>query len=94
MGPIANNFTLPVTGMLTGAADGLNATFRDGTVLINAVFAMSGIECDNAYILLPHKGGVSNHQCFILDFASSSVISTKFPNIVRCSARKLHCKST
>ncbi len=68
-------------------------TFRDGTVPIDMVFATSGIECVNAYIL-PHRGGIGNHRCFILDFTSSSVIGSKFPNIVRCSARKLHCKST
>jgi hypothetical protein len=66
-------------------------TFRDGTVPIDAIFATAGIECINAYIL-PHKSGVGDHQCFILDFTSSSVIGTKFTNIVRCSARKLHCK--
>ncbi len=68
-------------------------TFRDSTVPIDAIFATSGIECINAYIL-PHKGGVGNHRCFILDFTSSSVIGTKFLNIVRCSARKLYCKLT
>ena len=54
---------------------------------------MPGIECMNAYIL-PHKGEVGDHRCFILDITLSSVIGTKFPNIVRCSARKLHCKLT
>jgi hypothetical protein len=68
-------------------------TFRDSTAPIDAIFATSGIECINAYIL-PHKGGVGDHRCFILDFTSSSVIGTKFPNIVDCSTRKLHCKST
>ncbi len=68
-------------------------TFRDGTALIDAIVATSGIECINAYIL-PHKGGVGDHRCFILDFTSSSIIGTKFPNIVRCSTRKLHCKLT
>jgi hypothetical protein len=67
-------------------------TFRGSTVPIDVLFATAGIECVNAYIL-PHKGGVGNHQCFILNFMSSSVIGTKFSNIVRCSARKLHCKS-
>ena len=47
----------------------------------------------NAYIL-PHKGVVGNHRCFILNFTSSSIIRLKFPNIVCCSARRLHCKST
>jgi hypothetical protein len=68
-------------------------TFRDGTFLINAIFATAGIDCVNAYIL-PHKGGVGNHRCFIVDFTSSSIIGTKFPNIIRCSAQKLHCKFT
>ena len=68
-------------------------TFRDGTVPINAVFATSGIECVNTDILL-HKGGVGNHRWFILNLTSSSMISTKFPNIVHCSARRLHCKLT
>jgi hypothetical protein len=68
-------------------------TFRDGTVPIDAIFSTSGIECINAYIL-PHKGGIGDHRCFILDFTSSSIVGTKFPNIVRCSARKLHCKLT
>ncbi len=70
-------------------------TFRDGIMPIDAVHAMAGIECVNAYIL-PHKGmiGVGDHRCLILDFSSSSVIGTKFQNIVRCAARRLHCKST
>ncbi len=68
-------------------------TFRDGTIPIDAIFATAGIECVNAYIL-PHKGGMGDHRCFIVDFTSSSIIGTKFPNIVQCSARKLHCKST
>ncbi len=67
-------------------------TFRDGTVPIDAIFATAGIGCVNAYIL-PHKGGVGDNRCFILNFTSSSVIGMKFPNIVCCSARKLHCKS-
>jgi hypothetical protein len=68
-------------------------TFRDGIMPINAVYAMAGIKCVNAYIL-PHKGGIGDHRCFILDFSSSSVIGTRFQNIVRCAARRLHCKST
>jgi hypothetical protein len=67
-------------------------TFRDGSVPIDAIFATAGIKCINAYIL-PHKGGVGDHWCFILNFTSSSVIGSKFPKIVRCSARKPHCKS-
>jgi hypothetical protein len=34
-------------------------TFRDGTNLIDAIFAMAGFECANAYIL-PHKKGVKS----------------------------------
>jgi hypothetical protein len=68
-------------------------TFRDGIMPIDAVYATAGIECVNAYIL-PHKGGIGDHRCFILDFSSSSVIGTRFQNIVRCAARRLHCKST
>jgi hypothetical protein len=68
-------------------------TFRDGTVPINAVFATFGIECVNAYIL-PHRGGIGDHRCFIHGFTSSSVIGSKFLNTVRCSTRKLHCKLT
>jgi hypothetical protein len=60
-------------------------TFREGTIPIDAIYATVGIECVNAYIL-PHKGGVGNHRCFIVDFSSSSVIGSKLPNIVRCSA--------
>ncbi len=67
-------------------------TFRDGTVPIDAIFATAEIVCVNAY-MLPHKGGVGDHRCFILDFMSSSVIGSKFHNIIRCFARKLHCKS-
>ncbi len=66
--------------------------FRDGIIPINAIFAMAGIECVNAYIL-PHKGGVGNHRCFILNFTSSSIIGSKFLSIVCCSTRKLHCNS-
>ncbi len=68
-------------------------TFRDGIIPIDAIFATAGIECVNAYIL-PHKGGVGDHRCFILDFTSSSIIGLKFLNIVCFSARRLHCKST
>jgi hypothetical protein len=67
-------------------------TFRDSTVLIDAIFATAGIVCVNAYIL-PHKSGVGDHRCFILDFTSSYVIGKKIPNIVCCSTRKLHCNS-
>jgi len=66
--------------------------FRNGTVLNDATFATAGIKHINAYIL-PHKGGVGDHWHFILDFMASSVIGSKFTNIVSCSARKLHCKS-
>jgi hypothetical protein len=58
-------------------------TFMDGIMPIDA----------NAYIL-PHKGGIGDHRYFILDFSSSSVIGTRFQNIVRCAARRLHCKSS
>ena len=68
-------------------------TFREGTIPIDAVYATAGIECVSAHIL-PHKGGVGDHRCFIVDFSSTSVIGSKFPNIVRCVARRLHCKST
>jgi hypothetical protein len=57
------------------------STFRDGTVPIDAIFATAGIKCVNAYIP-PHKGGVGDQRCFILNFTSSSVNGTKFPNIV------------
>jgi hypothetical protein len=67
-------------------------TFRDGTVPIDAIFATAGIKCIKAYIL-PHKGEVGDTRCFILNFTISSVIGTKFPSIVCCSARELHCKS-
>ncbi len=60
---------------------------------IDAMYATAGIECVNAYIL-PHKGGIGDHRCFIIDFSSSSVIGTRFQNIVQCAARRLHCKST
>jgi hypothetical protein len=55
-------------------------TFRDGTVPIEAIFATAGIKCVNAHIL-PHKGGVGDHWCFILDFTSSSVIGTSSPTL-------------
>ncbi len=68
-------------------------TFRDGIMPINAMYATAGIECVNAYIL-PHKGGIGDHRCFIIDFSLSSVIGTRFQKIVQCAARRLHCKST
>jgi hypothetical protein len=58
----------------------LPPTFREGTVPFDAIFTTAGIECVNAYIL-PHKGGVGDHQCFTLNFMSSSVIGLKFPKI-------------
>jgi hypothetical protein len=68
-------------------------TFRDGVMPIDAMYATAGIECVNVHIL-PHKGGIGDHRCFIIDFSSSSVIGTRFQNIVRCAARRLHCKLT
>ncbi len=68
-------------------------TFRDGVMPINAVYATAGIECVNVHIL-PHKGGIGDHRCFIIDFSLSSVIGTRFQNIVWCAARRLHCKLT
>jgi hypothetical protein len=71
----------------------IHPTFRDGTIPTNAIYATAGIECVNAYIL-PYTGGVGNHRWFIVNFTLSSIVGTKFPNMVRCSAQKLHCKST
>ncbi len=56
-------------------------TFRDGIMPTNAVYATAGIEYVNAYIL-PHKGRIGDHRCFIIDFSLSSVIRTRFQNIV------------
>jgi hypothetical protein len=67
-------------------------TFRDGSMPIDAVYATALIKCVNAYIF-PHKGGIGDHRCFIIDFSSPSVIGTRFQNIVRCTARRLHCKT-
>ncbi len=68
-------------------------TFRDRVMPINAVYATARIECVNMHIL-PHKGGIEDHRCFIIDFSSLSVIGTRFQNIVRCTARQLYCKLT
>ncbi len=68
-------------------------TFRDGIMPINAVYATAGIKCVNTYIF-PHKDGIGDHRCFIIDFSLSSVIGTRFQNIVWCAARQLHCKLT
>jgi hypothetical protein len=67
-------------------------TFRDGIMPINAVYATARIKYVKAYIL-PHKGRIGDHRCLIIDFSSSSVIGTRFQNIVQCAARRLHCKS-
>jgi hypothetical protein len=68
------------------------ATFRTGSSPIDGIFATPGIECVNTFIL-PHLAGVGDHRCFIIDLSSSSVIGSSFPNIVRCAAWKLQCKS-
>jgi hypothetical protein len=68
------------------------ATFRTGSSPIDGIFATPGIECVNAFIL-PHLAGVGDHRCFIVNLSSSSVIGSSFPNIIRCAAQKLHCKS-
>jgi hypothetical protein len=67
-------------------------TFHTGSVPIDGIFATVGIECINTFIL-PHYGGVGNHRCFILDLSSESLIGALFPNIVQCTAKKLHCSS-
>jgi hypothetical protein len=64
-----------------------------GSAPIDGIFATPGITCVNAFIL-PQYGGVGDHRCFIIDLTSESLIGTSFPNIVRCSARKLHCFSS
>ncbi len=51
-------------------------TFRDGVIPIDAIYATAGIKCVNVFIL-PHKGGIGDHECFILDSTSSSIIGTK-----------------
>jgi hypothetical protein len=68
-------------------------THRRGSAPIDGIFATPGITCVNAFIL-PQYGGVGNHRCFIIDLTSELLIGTSFPNIVRCSARKLHCSSS
>ncbi len=68
-------------------------THRKGSAPIDGIFATPGITCVNAFIL-PQYGGVSNHRCFIINLTSESLIGTSFPNIVHCSARKLHCSSS
>ncbi len=55
--------------------------FRDGVMPNNAVYATAGIKCVNVHIV-PHKGGIGDHRCFIIDFSLSSVIRTRFQNIV------------
>ena len=59
---------------------------------IDTVYATARVECVKAYIL-HHKGGIGDHRCFNIDFSSSSVIGTRFQNIVRFAARQVHCKS-
>jgi hypothetical protein len=68
-------------------------TFRDGDIPIDAIYATARIKCVNAFIL-PHKGGIGDHQCFIFNFTSSSIIRTNFTNIIQCSVRRCHCKLT
>ncbi len=63
-------------------------THHSGSMPIDRIFTTSGIECVNAF-LLPHYDGVGDHQCFIMDISSASMIGTSFPSIVRCAARKL-----
>jgi hypothetical protein len=55
--------------------------FWTGSAPIDGIFATSGIECVNVFIL-PHLGGVGDHRCFIIDLSSESVIGSTFPNIV------------
>ena len=68
----------------------LPATFVEGSWAIDAVFATTGVEVVNAG-LLPKRGGVGNHRCFILDFTSASVFGTVNPRVAPASGRKLHC---
>jgi hypothetical protein len=68
-------------------------TFREKTIPIDAIYATAGIKYVNACIY-PHKGGVGDHRCIIVNFSSTLVIGSKFPNILQCAARQLHCKST
>ena len=83
--PIAKHLALPDLNFnercLKCTSVHIPPTFRDGVIPINAIYATAGIKSVNAFIL-PHKGGIRDQRCFILDFTSSSIIGTKFPNIV------------
>ena len=59
----------------------LPATFITGTRPIDAVYATSGIEVMNAG-LLGKYGGVGDHRCFVLDFATTSVVGSNFPRVL------------
>jgi hypothetical protein len=71
----------------------VSPTHCSGSAPIDGIFATSGMDCVNAFIL-PHYGGIGDHRCFIMDISLDSMIGTSFQNIVRCAAQKLHCSST
>jgi hypothetical protein len=74
----------------TGAM--LPATHSQGRNPIDAVFYTAGLVC-TAVTLLPSRVGVGDHQVFVLDFVSETILGNEFPRLIPLSHRHLNCAS-
>ena len=78
-----------LVGEFTGQQIG--ATFFRGTDPIDGVWATPDVVVTGACVM-PAGYGVGDHRLFVVDFLTSSLVSTTPPKIVRAAARRLNTK--
>ncbi len=76
-----------VVGAYTGKRVG--PTHFRGQLPINGVWAPSDIRVSNACIM-PAEYGIGDHQLFVIDMHTSSLIGTEPPRACRASSRQLN----
>jgi hypothetical protein len=69
----------------------VGTTFFWGSKPIDGVWATSDITVCNASIM-PAGYGISDHQLFIIDFASRDIIGNMPPKVVRAPSQRLNTK--
>ncbi len=70
----------------------LPPTHMHGHIPTNAVFGTSGLS-STAAALLTVQVRVGNHQVFILDIASETILGNLFPRVIQVASRHLNCTS-
>jgi hypothetical protein len=70
----------------------LPQTHNCGRLPINAIFGTVGMD-STATTLLLFGASVGDHQVFIIDLSSQSIISDAFPRVLPAAGRLLNCNS-